>query len=102
VKAALPALGQTEAASGQLLGLTLPLAVTRISDSTVVAITRICTHMGCTVNLPLTPGATLNCPCHGSRYLVTGEVVNGPATRPLASFPTQIDGNEVVITLPST
>jgi hypothetical protein len=33
---------------------------------------------------------------------VTGQVVNGPAQRPLASFPTTIEGNQVVITLPSS
>jgi cytochrome b6-f complex iron-sulfur subunit len=94
--------GETVAADGRLLGLTLPLAVTRLSDTMVVAVTRICTHMGCTVGLPSAPGRTLDCPCHGSRFLVTGQVVNGPAARALASFPTMIEGNQVVITLPSS
>jgi cytochrome b6-f complex iron-sulfur subunit len=90
------------AANGVLLGLGLPLAITRVSETSVVAVTRICTHMGCTVGLPSAPGNTLDCPCHGSRFLVTGQVVNGPAARPLASFPTVIDGSQVVVTLPSS
>jgi cytochrome b6-f complex iron-sulfur subunit len=90
------------AANGVLLGLGLPLAITRVSETSVVAVTRICTHMGCTVGLPSAPGGTLNCPCHGSRFLVTGQVVNGPAERPLASFPAVIDGSQVVVTLPSS
>jgi cytochrome b6-f complex iron-sulfur subunit len=102
VRAHLPGVGETVAASGQLLGLPLPLAVTRLSETMVVAVTRICTHMGCTVGLPSSPGNTLDCPCHGSRFLVTGQVVNGPAARPLSSFPVTIDGTEVVITLPSS
>lgn len=99
VRVPLPAVGQTVAATGRLLA-PLPLAVSRLTESVVVAVSRICTHEGCTVELPQPPEATLDCPCHGSRFQVTGLVVNGPAGRPLASFPSVIDGDEVVITLP--
>jgi Rieske Fe-S protein len=100
VRVPLPAVGQTVAATGQLL-TPLPLAVSRLTETTVVAVSRICTHEGCTVELPQAPARTLDCPCHGSRFQVTGIVVNGPAGRPLAAFPSAIDGNEVVVTLPS-
>lgn len=75
------------------------LAVTRLNATTVVAVSRTCTHQGCTVLLPDAPEQTLDCPCHGSRFTVQGAVVNGPAERPLPSFPARIEGASVVISL---
>lgn len=98
VRVPLMGIGETVAASVSLVaGLVTPLAVTRISETQVVAVSRICTHESCTVALPTAVGATLDCPCHGSRFLTTGQVVNGPAARPLSQFPARIEGNQVVI-----
>jgi Rieske Fe-S protein len=99
IRVPLMGIGETVSAFANLVGgLQTPLAVTRMSQTEVVAISRVCTHEGCTVNLPTSAGATLDCPCHGSRFRTTGQVVNGPASRALFQFPARIQGNEVIIT----
>ena len=48
-----------------------------------------CPHMGCRINR--TEGQELVCPCHGSRFNLQGDVVQGPATRGLGSLPFALD-----------
>ncbi len=58
------------------------VAVYRNDDGELIAISAKCTHMGCTVGWN-SADKTWDCPCHGSRYTPTGEVLNGPAAKPL-------------------
>lgn len=58
------------------------VACSRDAAGNLTAVSAICTHMGCVVNWN---GAesTWDCPCHGSRFRATGEVLGGPAESPL-------------------
>ena len=52
------------------------------------AMTMACTHAGCACNMN---GTQLTCPCHGSAFDHLGNVLKGPATRPLPHFPVFVD-----------
>ena len=58
-----------------------------------------CTHLGCTVAWNGAPGR-VECPCHGARYDLSGQVLRGPARDPLArlQLTTQQQGIHVVPT----
>lgn len=50
-----------------------------------------CTHQGCRVTFNEAE-TTWECPCHGSRFSVDGDVLQGPATTPLEPHP-ELDGS---------
>ena len=58
------------------------VAAYRDSDGTTSLRSAICTHMGCEVAWN-TAERTWDCPCHGSRFKPTGDVIAGPAESPL-------------------
>ena len=60
------------------------VALYRGPDGELRAITSVCTHMGCDVHWN-DAEKVWDCPCHGSRFGATGEVIHGPAARPLAT-----------------
>ncbi|MYX73681.1 FAD-dependent oxidoreductase [Streptomyces sp. SID3915] len=57
-------------------------AVYRDEEGRTHSVSARCTHLGCLV--AFNPAETSwECPCHGSRFGVDGEVLQGPAVRPL-------------------
>jgi len=58
-----------------------------------------CSHLGCSI--AWTPADKLfECPCHGSRFTIDGEVAHGPAAFPLSHLTWKQGGspNEIVVT----
>ena len=87
-----------EAAGGFLRvqpeGYADPLYVLAVGGGEYVAVSPICTHRGCTVEVV---GDALVCPCHGSSYDRQGQVLEGPAERALQQFPTRLGGDGVLL-----
>jgi cytochrome b6-f complex iron-sulfur subunit len=73
------------------------LLVARTAQDIFSALTATCTHEACTINGFRSPNFV--CPCHGSQFSTSGQVINGPATRGLRTYPTQFSGNTLTITL---
>jgi Rieske Fe-S protein len=74
------------------------IIVIRTSATEVVALSDVCTHQGCAVGYQRT-SKSLNCPCHGSRYALTGDVTRGPAQRPLTVYPAHLDPATNIVTI---
>lgn len=60
------------------------------------AINAFCTHLGCVVPWNEAAGQFI-CPCHGSPYDETGQVVRGPAPLSLALAHVQFDNDQVLL-----
>ena len=68
----------------------------RTSDTTVVALSAICTHAGCTMDYD--SGAhELACPCHGSMFSRTGQVVSGPAQSAVKVYNAALANNVITV-----
>lgn len=76
------ALGPGEAAIVKVDGANV--AAYRDEQGLLHAVSAVCSHMGCIVGWNASD-RTWDCSCHGSRFDLDGEVIHGPATRPLGA-----------------
>jgi Rieske Fe-S protein len=80
-------------------GETQPLIVLVGPDGAHTVLSSECTHRACTVEAQ---GDRIVCPCHGSTYDRKGDVLRGPAERPLRRYPTRLTSDGVLIILLET
>jgi cytochrome b6-f complex iron-sulfur subunit len=68
----------------------------RLEDGGMIVLWHRCTHLGCTVPWREDEGQ-FHCPCHSSIFNMVGEVISGPAPRPLDMFPIEIENGQIVV-----
>lgn len=66
------------------------IAVYKSMEGKLHAFSAVCPHLGCYVRWN-GDEKTFDCPCHGSRFSCTGEVINGPAVSPLEPVEMRIE-----------
>lgn len=70
--------------------------VVKSSDGNIAAFTPTCTHLGCVYHWE-GPENRFVCPCHNSAFSAEGEVLRGPARRPLDRYETRMANNMLFI-----
>jgi menaquinol-cytochrome c reductase iron-sulfur subunit len=65
-------------------------------DSSVVAYSSNCTHLGCGYRW-IEAQQRFACPCHGSIFDINGTVLAGPAPRPLDTLLTRVENNRLLV-----
>jgi cytochrome b6-f complex iron-sulfur subunit len=73
-----------------------PVVVINRRGSGFIALSRLCTHLGCLVGYDKF-NAKLICPCHAGEFDLEGNVLSGPATKPLLRYPLKITSDQITI-----
>jgi len=73
-----------------------PTVIIRPNEQELVALSAVCTHLGCIVKWNDT-NSELRCPCHGGVFDTKGAVIGGPPPSPLNSYSTTIEDEYIVI-----
>jgi cytochrome b6-f complex iron-sulfur subunit len=69
------------------------------SDDTFRALSAICTHQGCVLTDFDATNNQFVCPCHGSKFDMSGNVVRGPAGSKLRELTTRVENNDLIVSL---
>jgi cytochrome b6-f complex iron-sulfur subunit len=61
------------------------------------ALSAVCTHLGCLVDWN-EKTQQLDCPCHAAKFDTQGNILSGPAPKPLPSYETVVAGGKIYVT----
>ena len=73
-----------------------PALLIRKTQTEIVAISAVCTHLGCIVKYH-EDVKQLQCPCHGAKYDQNGRVLGGPAPKALTPYNARIEAGTIVV-----
>lgn len=73
-----------------------PAVIINRSDKGFVALSRVCTHLGCLVEYNSIRQRFV-CPCHAGNFDLEGAVLSGPPPKPLTVIPVTIEGENIII-----
>jgi cytochrome b6-f complex iron-sulfur subunit len=73
-----------------------PAVVLQPAPGEFVALSAVCTHLGCVVAWQEQANEFL-CPCHGGRFSAVGQVLAGPPPSPLETLAVELDGDQLKI-----
>ncbi len=68
----------------------------KVPDGRITVFSPLCPHLGCGYRWD-GGERRFKCPCHGSVYGVTGEVLAGPAPRPLDTLPAKVENGRLLV-----
>jgi len=92
-------LPKTEVAAGRTKSIVYnnaPAIVINRPDKGFIALSKVCTHLGCIVEYSRENNVML-CPCHAGTFDLDGNVLSGPPPRSLQRLPLRVEGENIVI-----
>ncbi len=73
-----------------------PAVLLQPSAGEFLALSAVCTHLGCIVKW-VDESQEFLCPCHGGRFSTAGQVLGGPPPEPLETYAVALEGDEILI-----
>ena len=73
-----------------------PAIIFNNKDKGYVALSKVCTHLGCIVEYNSEKNSLI-CPCHAGIFDLQGNVRSGPPPKSLTRIPVRVEGENIVI-----